>query len=41
MIHSGNLDFSFSGLKTAVLYYIRDNKPETDALRADLARAGA
>jgi N6-L-threonylcarbamoyladenine synthase len=38
MIHSGNLDFSFSGLKTAVLYYIRDNKPETDALRADLAR---
>ncbi|MFZ2522648.1 MAG: tRNA (adenosine(37)-N6)-threonylcarbamoyltransferase complex transferase subunit TsaD [Minisyncoccia bacterium] len=24
MIHSENLDFSFSGLKTAVLYYIRD-----------------
>ena len=25
MIHSDNLNFSFSGLKTAVLYYIRDN----------------
>ncbi|HEY0220745.1 MAG TPA: tRNA (adenosine(37)-N6)-threonylcarbamoyltransferase complex transferase subunit TsaD [Candidatus Paceibacterota bacterium] len=24
MLHSQNLDFSFSGLKTAVLYYIRD-----------------
>ena len=24
MLHSGNLDFSFSGLKTAVLYYVRD-----------------
>lgn len=41
MIHSDNLDFSFSGLKTAVLYYIRDNfgsnilSPET---KADIAR---
>ncbi len=26
MMHSKNFDFSFSGLKTAVLYYIRDNK---------------
>jgi N6-L-threonylcarbamoyladenine synthase len=26
MIHDKNYDFSFSGLKTAVLYYIRDNK---------------
>ena len=26
MIHSGDLNFSFSGLKTAVLYYIRDKK---------------
>ena len=26
MINSGNYDFSFSGLKTAVLYYLRDNK---------------
>ncbi len=25
MLHSGDLNFSFSGLKTAVLYYIRDN----------------
>jgi N6-L-threonylcarbamoyladenine synthase len=25
MLHSKDLDFSFSGLKTAVLYYIRDN----------------
>lgn len=24
MIHSGDYDFSFSGLKTAVLYYVRD-----------------
>ncbi|MBA3732860.1 tRNA (adenosine(37)-N6)-threonylcarbamoyltransferase complex transferase subunit TsaD [Patescibacteria group bacterium] len=45
MIHSGNLDFSFSGLKTAVLYYMRDNwKNEnneiisTDDEKADLAR---
>lgn len=26
MIHTKNYDFSFSGLKTAVLYYTRDNK---------------
>ncbi|MBP6883859.1 MAG: tRNA (adenosine(37)-N6)-threonylcarbamoyltransferase complex transferase subunit TsaD, partial [Candidatus Pacebacteria bacterium] len=26
MLHSKNLDFSFSGLKTAVLYYIQKNK---------------
>lgn len=26
MIHSKDYDFSFSGLKTAVLYYLRDNK---------------
>lgn len=25
MLHSGNYNFSFSGLKTAVLYYLRDN----------------
>ena len=29
MINSGDLDFSFSGLKTAVLYYLRDN-PRAD-----------
>ncbi|MCF7795555.1 tRNA (adenosine(37)-N6)-threonylcarbamoyltransferase complex transferase subunit TsaD [Patescibacteria group bacterium] len=26
MINSSNFDFSFSGLKTSVLYYLRDNK---------------
>lgn len=26
MLHSSDFDFSFSGLKTAVLYYLRDNK---------------
>lgn len=26
MLHSGNLNFSFSGLKTAVLYYLRDHE---------------
>jgi len=43
MLHSKNLNFSFSGLKTAVLYYIRDNfggsfenMSEND--KADLAR---
>ena len=29
MINSGDFDFSFSGLKTAVLYYLRDN-PNAD-----------
>ncbi len=29
MINSGDFDFSFSGLKTAVLYYLRDN-PRAD-----------
>ena len=38
MIHSRNLDFSFSGLKTAVLYYIRDNIPISEELKADIAR---
>jgi N6-L-threonylcarbamoyladenine synthase len=27
MANSGDLDFSFSGLKTAVLYYVRKNEP--------------
>ena len=26
MLHSKNFDFSFSGLKTSVLYFLRDNK---------------
>ena len=43
MLHSGNLNFSFSGLKTAVLYYIRDNfagdfKNMPPESKADLAR---
>lgn len=38
MIHSGNLDFSFSGLKTAVLYYIRDHEKLTETDKMDLAR---
>ncbi len=32
--HPGSLDFSFSGLKTAVLYYLRDHP---DALKQDVA----
>ena len=36
----GELDFSFSGLKTALLYTIRDlGEAETERLRADLAAA--
>jgi N6-L-threonylcarbamoyladenine synthase len=34
MIHDKNYDFSFSGLKTSVLYYLRDN-PKAD--KADVA----
>ncbi|MFH0806693.1 MAG: tRNA (adenosine(37)-N6)-threonylcarbamoyltransferase complex transferase subunit TsaD [Candidatus Brennerbacteria bacterium] len=34
MLHDKNYDFSFSGLKTSVLYYLRDN-PKTP--RADVA----
>ncbi|MEJ5211098.1 MAG: tRNA (adenosine(37)-N6)-threonylcarbamoyltransferase complex transferase subunit TsaD, partial [Burkholderiales bacterium] len=36
MLHSGDLDFSFSGLKTAVLQWARDHVLD-DVLRADLA----
>lgn len=40
MLHSGDLDFSFSGLKTAVLTLIREHpEPLTDADKADVARA--
>ncbi|MEQ1500006.1 MAG: tRNA (adenosine(37)-N6)-threonylcarbamoyltransferase complex transferase subunit TsaD [Parcubacteria group bacterium] len=38
MLHSNNLNFSFSGLKTSVLYYIRDNGPLSDTDKKDLAR---
>jgi N6-L-threonylcarbamoyladenine synthase len=38
MLHAKNFDFSFAGLKTAVLYYIRDlNKPLTKQTKADIA----
>ncbi|MFA6129798.1 MAG: tRNA (adenosine(37)-N6)-threonylcarbamoyltransferase complex transferase subunit TsaD [Candidatus Omnitrophota bacterium] len=33
----GQLDFSFSGIKTAVLYYLKDNKPHDRSLVSDLA----
>ncbi|QDX82945.1 tRNA (adenosine(37)-N6)-threonylcarbamoyltransferase complex transferase subunit TsaD [Denitratisoma sp. DHT3] len=36
MLHSGDFDFSFSGLKTAVLTQVRDRQPSA-AERADLA----
>ncbi len=35
----GGLDFSFAGLKTALLYKVRDLGDEAVALRADLAAA--
>ncbi len=41
MLHSQDLDFSFSGLKTAVLYYIRDTFKDqslTDIDKKDIAR---
>ncbi|MBU6494769.1 MAG: tRNA (adenosine(37)-N6)-threonylcarbamoyltransferase complex transferase subunit TsaD [Burkholderiales bacterium] len=40
MLHSGNLDFSFSGLKTAVLTQVRSAGTNIcDQYKADLARA--
>ena len=42
MLHSGNLDFSFSGLKTAVLTRLKDALAQTsvsETLAADLAAA--
>lgn len=38
MINSNDLNFSFSGLKTAVLYYIRDNPIEEEEDKQDIAR---
>ncbi len=38
MIYSKDFDFSFSGLKTAVLYYIRDNGPLNENMKADIAK---
>ncbi|MER2539138.1 MAG: tRNA (adenosine(37)-N6)-threonylcarbamoyltransferase complex transferase subunit TsaD [Azonexus sp.] len=40
MLHSGDLSFSFSGLKTAVLTLVREqDEPLTDEFRANAARA--
>jgi len=39
MLHSGDLDFSFSGLKTAVLTRIRSLSNVCEQERADIARA--
>jgi N6-L-threonylcarbamoyladenine synthase len=39
MIHSKTLDFSYSGLKTAVLYRIRAEKNVDDQFKEDIARA--
>ena len=38
MIYSKDYDFSFSGLKTAVLYYIRDHGPLTDEMKSMIAK---
>ena len=38
MLHSGDLDFSFSGLKTAVLIKVREIGSPDDQQRADIAR---
>ena len=38
MIHSGDLNFSFSGLKTAVLYHIRDHGELNEEEKRDMAR---
>ena len=37
MIHSDNLDLSFSGIKTSVLYTVRDIENITDQIKADIA----
>ena len=37
MLNSGDLNFSFSGLKTAVLTLVNNNSPLTDEVRADIA----
>ena len=37
MMYSDNLDLSFSGLKTSVLYTVRDIENMTDEIKADIA----
>ncbi|MEK7208412.1 MAG: tRNA (adenosine(37)-N6)-threonylcarbamoyltransferase complex transferase subunit TsaD [Patescibacteria group bacterium] len=42
MLHSGDFDFSFSGLKTAVLYLVRDRQREISAApRSEPSRRGS
>ena len=38
MIYTKDYDFSFSGLKTAVLYYIRDHGPLTEKMKSQIAK---
>ena len=38
MLHSGDFNFSFSGLKTAVLYKIRDEKRNDPEFKMEMAR---
>lgn len=38
MLHAQNHDFSFSGLKTAVLYLVKDLKTLTETQKQDIAR---
>jgi N6-L-threonylcarbamoyladenine synthase len=37
MLHQHNFDFSFSGLKTAVLYYIKEHGEPDEAQKAQIA----
>ena len=39
MLHSGDLNFSFSGLKTAVLYKLKSENRSDDEFKEDMARA--
>jgi len=39
MMNTNDFDFSFSGLKTAVLYYLRDNPADTEEKKQKVARA--
>ena len=39
MIHSGNLNFSFSGLKTAVLYYLKSAHRDDQEFKEEVSRA--
>ena len=39
MIHSGDLDFSYSGLKTSVLYKLKESKRDDQEFKEDVARS--